>query len=157
MQQIVRQVREASGLPVGLYCHGAAGRALSVALEGARGGATPIASAIYPIAITLYRPSAEVLVESLAGTHGGTGVDLKTLWEACELVDAELGDMPVPPLTPGTRSALPSIGFRRRSSRASTTACGRTASPIASTTCSTSSAAFEASAAGHHSDRRSAT
>ncbi len=100
VQEIVQQVRDASGLPVGLYCHGAAGRALSVALEGARGGATPIASAIYPIAITLYRPSAEVLVESLAETHGGTGVDLRTLWEACELVDAELGDMPVPPLTP---------------------------------------------------------
>ena len=97
---LVEQVREASGLPVGLYCQGAAGRALATALEGARGGATPIACAIYPVAITLYRPSAEALSQSLAGIGHGTGVDLDTLWEACELVDEELGDMPVTPLTP---------------------------------------------------------
>jgi oxaloacetate decarboxylase alpha subunit len=97
---LVEEVRDASGLPVGLYCQGAAGRALAAALEGARGGATPIACAIYPVAITLYRPSAEALSQSLAGIGLETGVDLDTLWEACELVDEELGDMPVTPLTP---------------------------------------------------------
>lgn len=97
---VVEQVREASGLPVGLYCQGAAGRALAAALEGARGGASPVACAIYPVAITLYRPSAEALSQSLAGIGLETGVDLAALWEACEHVDLELGDMPVPPLTP---------------------------------------------------------
>jgi oxaloacetate decarboxylase alpha subunit len=97
---LVEEVRDASGLPVGLYCQGAAGRALAAALEGARGAATPIACAIYPVAITLYRPSAEALSESLAGIGQKTGVDLATLWQACELVDEELGDMPVTPLTP---------------------------------------------------------
>ena len=97
---LVERVRAASGLPVGLYCQGAAGRALSAALEAARGGGSPIGCTIYPVAITLYRPSAEALSQSLAGIGLETGVDLATLWEACELVDAELGDAPVPPLSP---------------------------------------------------------
>ena len=99
-RELVEQVREASGLPVGLFCQGAAGRALAAALEAARGGATPIGCTIYPVAVTLYRPSAEALSQSLAGIGLGTGVDIATLWEACELVDASLGDVPVPPLSP---------------------------------------------------------
>jgi oxaloacetate decarboxylase alpha subunit len=50
--------------------------------------------------MTLYRPSAEALSESLAGIGHATGVRLETLWEACALVDEPLGDMPVPPLSP---------------------------------------------------------
>ena len=99
-RELVERVREASDLPVGLYCQGAAGRALSAAIEAARGEATPIASTIYPLAITLYRPSAEALSKSLEGLGIATGVDVATLWEACELVDEALGDAPVPPLSP---------------------------------------------------------
>jgi oxaloacetate decarboxylase alpha subunit len=99
-RELVEQVRDASGLPVGLFCQGAAGRALAAALEAARGGATPIGCTIYPVAVTLYRPSAEALSQSLAGIGVGTGVDLGTLWQACELVDSSLGDVPVPPLSP---------------------------------------------------------
>ncbi len=99
-RSVVERVRAASGLPVGLYCQGAAGRALSAALEGARGGGSPVACTIYPVAITLYRPSAEALAQSLGGIGLSAGVDVSTLWEACELVDEELGDMPVPPLSP---------------------------------------------------------
>ena len=36
--ELVERVREASGLPVGLYCQGAAGAALAAAIEAARGG-----------------------------------------------------------------------------------------------------------------------
>ncbi len=97
---LVEQVRDASALPVGLYCQGAAGRALATALEAARGGASPIACTIYPIALTLYRPSAEALAQSLAGIGLDTGVDVPALWEACELVDGALGEMPIPPLSP---------------------------------------------------------
>ena len=100
VREIVERVREASELPVGLYCQGAAGRALAAAIEAARGGASPIASAIYPLAISLYRPSAEALSQSLEGIGLPTGISLPTLWEACELVDEALGDQPVPPLTP---------------------------------------------------------
>jgi oxaloacetate decarboxylase alpha subunit len=99
-REIVERVREASGLPVGLYCQGAAGRALAAAIEAARGGATPIASTIYPLAITLYRPSAEALSQSLDGIGLETGISVAALWEACELVDEALGDQPVPPLPP---------------------------------------------------------
>jgi oxaloacetate decarboxylase alpha subunit len=99
-REIVDRVREASGLPVGLYCQGAAGRALAAAIEAARGDASPIASTIYPLAITLYRPSAEALSQSLAGIGLETGIDIATLWEACELVDEALGDEPVRPLSP---------------------------------------------------------
>ena len=99
-REIVERAREASGLPVGLYCQGAAGRALAAAIEAARGGATPIASTIYPLAITLYRPSAEALSQSLEGIGLETGISVATLWEACELVDEALGDQPVPPLPP---------------------------------------------------------
>jgi oxaloacetate decarboxylase (Na+ extruding) subunit alpha len=99
-REIVERVREACELPVGLYCQGAAGRALAAAIEAARGGATPIASTIYPVALTLYRPSAEALSQSLEGIGLETGMSLPTLWEACELVDEALGDEPVPPLTP---------------------------------------------------------
>jgi oxaloacetate decarboxylase alpha subunit len=97
---VIESVREASGLPVGLYCQGAAGRALATALEAARVDGSPIACTIYPVAITLYRPSAEALSQSLAGIGHGTGVDLATLWEACELVDQALGDIPIQPLSP---------------------------------------------------------
>lgn len=97
---VVDRVREASGLPVGLFCQGAAGRALAAALEAARGGGSPIACTIYPVAITLYRPSAEALCQSLAGIGLETGVDVTALWEACKLVDEALGDIPIPPLSP---------------------------------------------------------
>jgi len=99
-REIVERVREASGLSVGLYCQGAAGRALAAAIEAARGGATPIASTIYPLAITLYRPSAEALSQSLEGIGLETGISVAALWEACELVDEALSDQPVPPLPP---------------------------------------------------------
>ncbi|MFN8186755.1 MAG: acetyl-CoA carboxylase biotin carboxyl carrier protein [Gaiellales bacterium] len=97
---LVERVREATGLPVGLYCQGAGGRALAAALEAARGGGSPIGCAIYPVAITLYRPSAEALAQSLAGIGLETGIDVAALWDACRLIDEEFGDLPVPPLSP---------------------------------------------------------
>jgi len=96
----VERLRAACGLPVGVYCQGAAGRALTAALEAARGGGSPIACTIYPIAMTLYRPSAEALSQSLTGIGIECGVSPAILWEACELVDEALGDEPVAPLSP---------------------------------------------------------
>ena len=99
-REVVERVREACDLPVGLYCQGAAGRALAASIEAARGGSTPIACAIYPVALTLHRPSAEALSQSLAGIGLDAGVELGTLWEACRLIDEELGDEPVDRLAP---------------------------------------------------------
>jgi oxaloacetate decarboxylase (Na+ extruding) subunit alpha len=99
-RELVERVGEASGLPVGLHAQGAAGVALAASIEAARAGADRLACAIYPVAISLHRVSAEAVSQALAGLGLATGVDLEQLWRACELVDDVLGEEPVPPLSP---------------------------------------------------------
>jgi oxaloacetate decarboxylase (Na+ extruding) subunit alpha len=99
-RELVERIAEASGLPVGLHAQGAGGAALAASIEAARAGAVFIACALYPVALSLHRVSAEALSESLAGIGLDTGVDLDTLWRGAELVDSALGDEPVPPLSP---------------------------------------------------------
>src|SRR3954470_23963562 len=91
---------EASGLPVGLYCQGAAGNAMASGLEAARGGADLIACAVYPVALSIHRVSGEAIAAALAGLGLDTGVDIDALWRASELVDEHIGDEPVTPLAP---------------------------------------------------------
>src|SRR2546429_489168 len=62
-QELVVRVGEASGLPVGVYCQGAAGKALPAGLQAARAGAELIACAVYPVALTLHRVSGEGLAQ----------------------------------------------------------------------------------------------
>ncbi|MGH3017085.1 MAG: acetyl-CoA carboxylase biotin carboxyl carrier protein [Gaiellaceae bacterium] len=97
---LVGAVREASGLPVGLYCQGAGGVALAATLEAARAGADLIACAVYPLALTLHRVSAESAATALAGLGLDTGVDANRVWEASDLVDEFIGDEPVAPTPP---------------------------------------------------------
>ena len=99
-RELVECVGEASGLPVGLHCQGAGGVALAAAVEATRAGGAYIACALYPVALSLHRVSAEALTRSLAGLDLDTGVDLEALWRGSELVDEALGDEPVPPLSP---------------------------------------------------------
>src|SRR5919199_3443551 len=99
-EELVGTLREASGLPVGLYCQGAAGNGLAAALEAVRGGADLIACAIFPIALTLHRVSGEALATALAGLGQDVGVDVEALWSASEVVDEHIGDEPVTPLSP---------------------------------------------------------
>src|ERR671923_462070 len=99
-RKLVERIAQASGLPVGLHCQGAGGAALAAAVEAVRAGAALIACALYPVALSLHRVSAESLTQSLAGLSLDTGVDLATLWRGSELVDEVLGDEPVPPLSP---------------------------------------------------------
>jgi oxaloacetate decarboxylase alpha subunit len=98
--ELVGAVREASGLPVGLYCQGAAGVALAAALEASRAGADLIACAVYPLALTLHRVSAESAATALAGLGLDTGVDVDRVWQASDVVDEYLGDEPVTPTPP---------------------------------------------------------
>ena len=65
-----------------------------------RAGAERIACALYPVALSLHRVSAEALTQALAGLGHDAGVDLDVLWRGSELVDEALGDEPVPPLSP---------------------------------------------------------
>jgi oxaloacetate decarboxylase alpha subunit len=97
---LVGAVRDASGLPVGLYCQGAGGVALAATLEAARAGADLIACAVYPLALTLHRVSAESAATALAGLGLDTGVDVNRVWEASDLVDEFIGDEPVTPTPP---------------------------------------------------------
>jgi oxaloacetate decarboxylase alpha subunit len=99
-RELVERIAEASGLPVGLHAQGAGGAGLAASIEAVRAGAAFIACALYPVALSLHRVSAEALSQSLAGIGLDTGVDLETLWRGAELVDSALGDEPVPPLSP---------------------------------------------------------
>ncbi|MGZ8696834.1 MAG: biotin/lipoyl-containing protein [Gaiellaceae bacterium] len=99
-RELVTGLREATGLPVGIYCQGSGGNALAAALEAARAGADLIASAVYPIALTLHRVSGEALAEALAGLGLDCEIDVSALWEASDVVDEHIGDEPVTPLAP---------------------------------------------------------
>jgi oxaloacetate decarboxylase (Na+ extruding) subunit alpha len=98
--ELVTRLREASGLPVGVYCQGSGGNAMAAALEAARAGADLIATAVYPVALTLHRVSGESLAEALAGLGLATDVDIQKLWVASDLIDEHIGDEPVTPLAP---------------------------------------------------------
>src|SRR5918999_189437 len=98
--ELMAQMADASGLPVGFYGQGSGGAALASALEAVRAGAALVACALYPVALSLHRVSAESLTQSLSGLGLDTGVDLAALWRGSELVDSALGDEPVPPLSP---------------------------------------------------------
>ena len=98
--ELMAQMADASGLPVGFYGQGSGGAALASALEAVRAGAALVACALYPVALSLHRVSAESLTQALAGLGLDTGVALDTLWRGSELVDEALGDEPVPPLSP---------------------------------------------------------
>jgi oxaloacetate decarboxylase alpha subunit len=98
--ELVRELRDLSGLPVGFYSQGAGRNALSSALEAARAGADLVACAVYPVALASHRISAESAAEALAGLGFDPGVDADVLWAATDLIDEHIGDAPVAPLVP---------------------------------------------------------
>jgi len=109
--ELVEAVRDASGLPVGLYCQGAGGTALAAALEAVRAGADLIATAVYPLALTLHRVSGESVARALTWLDFDPGIDIDALWRAAEIVDEHIGDEPVAPIPPrvATRAAQHSL------------------------------------------------
>jgi oxaloacetate decarboxylase alpha subunit len=98
--ELVGELHEATGLPVGIYCQGASGGALAAVLEAARAGADLVSCSIFPLALALHRVSAQGVAETLAGLGLDTGVDVAALWRASDLVDEHIGDEPVAPLAP---------------------------------------------------------
>jgi oxaloacetate decarboxylase alpha subunit len=111
VRELIEAIRDASGLPVGLYCQGAGGSALAAGIEAARAGADLIAAAVYPVALVLHRASSEAIADALAGLDVGTNVDVAKLWAASDLVDEHISDQPVAPLAPriATRAAQHSL------------------------------------------------
>lgn len=99
-EELVQRIMEVTGLPVGLFVQGAAGTGLLNAVVATRVGADLIATAVYPLALTLHRVSGESLVDALEGLGRATGVDTANLWEAADLIDEHIGDEPVAPVAP---------------------------------------------------------
>jgi oxaloacetate decarboxylase alpha subunit len=99
-QELVGRIREASELPVGFYVQGAAGMGLASALAAVEAGADLIATAVYPLALTLHRVSGESLGESLEGLGRAAGLHTDRLWEAADVIDEFIGDEPVAPVVP---------------------------------------------------------
>jgi oxaloacetate decarboxylase alpha subunit len=99
--RVINELAEASGLPVGLYCQGTGGNALAMAIEAARHGAEPIATAVLPVAYTLHRVAGEVLCDSLTGLGLEHGVDADRVWEASRFIDehvtSQMPALPIPP------------------------------------------------------------
>ena len=98
--ELIAELKELSGLPVGLFTQGAGRNGLALAIESARAGVDLIGCAVYPVALATHRTSAESLTQALTGLGHDPGVDLDKLWEAAGLVDEHIGDMPISPLLP---------------------------------------------------------
>ncbi len=99
-QELMTRLGEASGLPVGLYAQGAGGMGLLNAVVATRVGADLVATAVYPLALTVHRIPGESLVDALHGLERETGTDTGPMWKAADLIDEHLGDAPVAPVAP---------------------------------------------------------
>lgn len=99
-QELVSRIKEASELPVGFYVQGSAGVGLAAALAAVEAGVDLVATAVYPLALTLHRVSGESVAESLQGLGHAPGVDVAKLWEAADVIDEYIGDEPIAPVAP---------------------------------------------------------
>jgi oxaloacetate decarboxylase alpha subunit len=99
--RVVARLADASGVPVALYCQGTGGHALAMAVEAARNGAEPIATAAHPVASILNRVAGEVLCEAMDGLDVPHGIDLEASWRVSRAIDEHITShmpaLPVPP------------------------------------------------------------
>jgi len=99
--RVVARLAEASGVPVALYCQGTGGHALAMAVEAARNGAEPIATAAHPVASILNRVAGEVLCEAMDGLDVPHGIDLEQAWRVSRAIDEHItSHMPAIPVPP---------------------------------------------------------
>jgi len=95
---LITSLRDAAGIPVGLYPQGPGGTSLAVALEAARAGADPISVATYSLAVSGHRTSSELLCQAVDGLGLESGINQGILWEVAELLDRALfADTTLPP------------------------------------------------------------
>ncbi|PHX81045.1 MAG: acetyl-CoA carboxylase, biotin carboxyl carrier protein [Thermoleophilia bacterium] len=95
---LITALRDAAGVPVGLYPQGPGGTSLAVAIEAARAGADPISVAAYPLAVSGHRTSSELLCQAVDGLGLESGINQGILWEVAELLDRALfADTTLPP------------------------------------------------------------
>ena len=95
---LVAELRDAAGIPVGLYPQGPGGTSLAVAIEAARAGADPISVATYSLAVAGHRTSSELLCQAIDGLGLESGINPGILWEVAEMLDRALfADTALPP------------------------------------------------------------
>jgi len=90
--ELIGRMRDAARIPVGLYTQGAGGTSLAVAIEAARAGADPIATASYPIAMLTHRVPAELLAQALGGLELDHGLDRQAAWDVARVIEADIGE-----------------------------------------------------------------
>ena len=95
---LITKLRDAAGIPVGLYPQGPGGTSLAVAIEAARAGADPISVATHPLAVSGHRTSSELLCQTIDGLGLESGIDQGVLWQVAEMLDRALfADTTLPP------------------------------------------------------------
>ncbi|MGI9116180.1 MAG: acetyl-CoA carboxylase biotin carboxyl carrier protein [Gaiellales bacterium] len=95
---LITKLRDAAGIPVGLYPQGPGGTSLAVAIEAARAGADPISVATYSLAVSGHRTSSELLCQAIDGLGLESGINQGVLWEVAEMLDRALfADTTLPP------------------------------------------------------------
>jgi oxaloacetate decarboxylase alpha subunit len=95
---LITKLRDAAGIPVGLYPQGPGGTSLAVAIEAARAGADPISVASYPLAVSGHRTSSELLCQTIDGLGLESGLNQGVLWQVAEMLDRALfADTTLPP------------------------------------------------------------
>jgi oxaloacetate decarboxylase alpha subunit len=107
---LVEHLRDTARVPVGLYNQSPGGTAFAVAIEAARAGADPIATASYPVAMLTHRVPAELLAQALSGLGIDTGVERDRTWDIARQVEGDLAEVvaSAPPVSPhvALRAAL---------------------------------------------------
>jgi len=79
--ELVKQLREETGLPVHMHCHATSGMSESSYMKGIEAGAEIIDTAISSMSQGTAQPPTESMVAMLRGTEYDTGLDLKKLQE----------------------------------------------------------------------------
>ena len=141
--ELVAELRELTGLPVGLYCQGAGRNALALALEARARGRRPDRLRRLPGRARDAPDLGGVARARRSPASGTTRASTSSaLWRAADLVDEHIGDMPITPLLPrisvrAARRKLP-LGLVAAIDDAAARAAARA---TGSTRCSTSSSA----------------
>ena len=84
-QELVERLMETTGLPVGLYVQGAAGTGLANALVATRVGADLVATAVYPLALTLHRVAASRSSRRSTDSGARPASSSAPLWKAADV------------------------------------------------------------------------
>lgn len=78
-KQLVKTIKDSTGLPVQIHCHYTSGMASMAYLAGVQSGADVVDCAISPLSMGTSQPATEAMVAALQGGEMDTGIELKDL------------------------------------------------------------------------------